>query len=94
LSWRHFPSFCDVFFLYQTEIDKEFNLYEDIVQADYADSYHNLSLSHLSMYNWVVTRCTNGKVMPKWVLKADDDFLLNVPLALRIAESNPNVELL
>ena len=57
------------------------------------DSYHNLSLSHLLMYNWVQTTCEgSGGGLPKWVYKADDDFFLNVDLALRIAGGNPQYE--
>jgi len=82
-------------FLCQQKVDEEQIRHEDIVQADFIDSYHNLSLSHLSMYNWVVTHCkTKGSPMPRWVLKADDDFFLNIPLALRIAEANPEAELM
>jgi len=30
--------------------------------------------------------------MPRWALKADDDFFLNIPVAIRIAAANPEVE--
>jgi hypothetical protein len=49
------------------------------------------------MYQWIYLECTrengSGK-MPSWLLKADDDFLLNVDNALKVAGANPHLGLM
>lgn len=84
------------FFTFKAEVVKEAELSKDIIQANFADSYHNLSISHLSMYNWVQLTCENGKdhgvTLPRFILKADDDMFLNVDLALKAAEENTDAE--
>jgi len=72
----------------QDLLREESENYDDIIQGNFVDSYHNLTLKHLSMFNWVQTTCqTVG--LPKYVLKADDDFLFNIDLALQVAYQNP-----
>jgi hypothetical protein len=63
------------------------------------DSYHNLSLKHLSTYQWIYLKCGENAVnhsmkMPKWLLGVNDDFLINVVLALEVAKENPNADLM
>jgi len=74
----------------QVEIDAEAATFGDIIQGDYEHNYQNLTLRQMFMYNWLVGHCDLvGSPMPSWILKADDDFYINVPLALRIAAANP-----
>jgi len=48
--------------------------YGDIVVEDFIDSYSNLTLKTVFMLKWVVNRCSS---VP-FVLKTDDDMLINV----------------
>jgi hypothetical protein len=68
------------------------------------DAYHNLTLSHLSMYSYVHYICSNLNLVkngtpridynpPAHIFKADDDFLLNLDTALAVAQANPEIEL-
>jgi hypothetical protein len=77
----------------QGQLEAEAKEHGDLIQANFMDSYHNLSLSHLLMYNWVQRTCEQVG-LPKYVYKADDDFFLNVDLAMQIAYANPQYELI
>ncbi|XP_053392472.1 UDP-GalNAc:beta-1,3-N-acetylgalactosaminyltransferase 1-like [Mercenaria mercenaria] len=58
----------------QRNIEKEFSLYGDILQGSFIDSYHNLSHKSVMGYKWVTERCRNAK----YVIKTDDDIVINV----------------
>ncbi|KAH9499866.1 Beta-1,3-galactosyltransferase 1 [Bulinus truncatus] len=60
----------------QEHIDAEALEYGDIVQEDFEDTYRNLSLKSIAIVKWVSVYCP-GSV---FVLKADDDMYINVPL--------------
>ncbi|XP_071442585.1 beta-1,3-galactosyltransferase 5 [Hetaerina americana] len=59
-------------------LEAESALYSDIIRAKFVDSYVNLTLKTISMFEWVDTYC------PKvhFVLKTDDDMFINVPRLL------------
>ncbi|KAI8780001.1 beta-1,3-galactosyltransferase 5 [Biomphalaria glabrata] len=63
----------------QHYIDKEAELYGDILQEDYIDHYKNLTFKTLSILKWVTSRCPGSEL----VLKADDDMYVNVPLLVQ-----------
>lgn len=66
---------------FQRNIVYEDSQYGDIVQADFVDSYRNLTLKSITMVRWASTYCSNVSL----VLKIDDDMLLNVwDLAVRV----------
>ncbi|XP_046405932.1 beta-1,3-galactosyltransferase 5-like [Ischnura elegans] len=60
------------------QLEAESALYSDIIRAKFVDSYVNLTLKTISMFEWVDTYC------PKvhFVLKTDDDMFINVPRLL------------
>ncbi|XP_053407386.1 lactosylceramide 1,3-N-acetyl-beta-D-glucosaminyltransferase A-like [Mercenaria mercenaria] len=58
----------------QKQIEGESMQYEDILQGDFIDSYHNLTLKGVMTYKWLAERCKNAK----FILKVDDDILVNV----------------
>lgn len=62
----------------QTYVNDENKFYQDILQANFTDSYHNLTLKSVSLMKWVSERCTN---VP-YVLKTDDDMLINVDMMM------------
>ncbi|XP_076308594.1 beta-1,3-galactosyltransferase 1-like [Tachypleus tridentatus] len=55
-------------------VEKEDATHKDIVQANFVDSYKNLTLKTVSMMKWISTYCS----WTEFVLKIDDDMLINV----------------
>ena len=55
------------------KIEKESQLYGDIVQNNFYDSYLNLTIKTLMGFRWISTYCSNAK----YALKIDDDVLVN-----------------
>ena len=60
------------------------------------DSYANMTLAHLSLYQWIYLQChhEDNSSMPPWIFKADDDFVLNIDAALEVADANPEAGLM
>ncbi|CAH0394848.1 unnamed protein product [Bemisia tabaci] len=67
-------------------LEKESQLYGDIIKARFLDTYRHLSLKTTSIMEWVDHYCPRVK----YVLKTDDDMFINVPVLLRLVESSPN----
>ncbi|UXI16608.1 hypothetical protein NH340_JMT02552 [Sarcoptes scabiei] len=61
----------------QKQIDREQSRYRDLIQADFSDTYGNLTYKHLLSLRWAVQFCSEGK----YILKIDDDAFLD-PFAL------------
>ena len=59
------------------QIELENDLYGDLVQIDYIDTYRNLTYKSMSTMKWVSTYCSNVK----YLVKVDDDIVVN-PFAL------------
>jgi len=80
---------------FQTQIEEEAAEFDDLVQANYVDSYHNLTLKHYSLFQWIYLQCRPSperamQRMPQHILKADDDVVLNLESAIRVADANPD----
>ena len=58
----------------KAKINQEFKKYGDILQGDFIDSYHNLTLKGVMSFRWVTEKCRNAKV----ILKVDDDVIINM----------------
>lgn len=67
----------------QQYVEDENKVYNDIVQADFLDNYENLTLKSVSLMKWVSLRCPT---VP-FVLKMDDDVMINVDLMLEFVQS-------
>ena len=52
----------------------ESQLYNDIVQIDFLDTYRNLTLKAVSVLNWLKLYCAKST----YFLKADDDVIVNI----------------
>jgi len=65
-------------------INQEAERFRDIVRADFVDSYANLTLKSLAMLRWVSTHCATVR----FILKCDDDVIINTPLLLRDLNDN------
>ena len=60
------------------QIDEESNSYSDIVQADFSDTYLNLTLKSLVGLKWGAEFCSGAE----YFMKTDDDMFINVPRLL------------
>ena len=58
----------------QKEIVIESDTFGDIIQADFKESYHNLSLKALVGLKWVMTYCNQAK----YVIRTNDELVVDV----------------
>lgn len=58
----------------QADLEHEFAEFKDILQGDFEDDYHNLSVKGVMGFKWITERCLNAKV----VIKVDDDVVVNM----------------
>lgn len=59
----------------QNSLERENNLYGDIVQGSFVDSYRNMTYKHVMGFKWFIYFC-----QAHFVLKTDDDVFVNSPL--------------
>jgi beta-1,3-galactosyltransferase 1 len=64
---------------HQRTLEEESLTHGDLLQADFIDSYANLSLKSIAMLQWAEASCK----AVRFLVKADDDVLVNTPLLLR-----------
>jgi hypothetical protein len=57
------------------QIELENEVYDDIVQGNFVDSYRNLTYKHTMVFKWFLENCSNVK----YLLKTDDDVFINTP---------------
>ena len=69
--------------LYQRAINLESKLHGDIVQGTFIDTYHNLTNKAVLGLTWVTENCRQAK----FVLKVDDDVVVNTPRLLKLLET-------
>ncbi|XP_040436980.1 beta-1,3-galactosyltransferase 2-like [Falco naumanni] len=60
-------------------LEEENHLHRDLLQQDFWDTYHNLTLKTLMGMEWVTRHCPGAA----YVLKADRDVFLNLPYLVR-----------
>ena len=60
-------------------LNLEYNLYGDIVQEDFEDSYRNLTYKGIMAMKWITQYCKHAK----FILKADDDMIVNIFILLK-----------
>lgn len=58
----------------QEALEMESNMFGDIVQSDFEDTYRNLTFKVLSVLRWVATYCSHAT----YFVKVDDDVVVNV----------------
>ncbi|KAI4879039.1 hypothetical protein NFI96_003883 [Prochilodus magdalenae] len=58
----------------QEQLRLESQMHHDIVQANFADSYHNLTIKTMMIMDWLATHCTQAA----YAMKVDSDMFLNV----------------
>lgn len=78
-------------------VRKEAEEFDDIIQEDFLDTYHNLTLKSMSMLKWINLTCSSNNDMsssPVWVLKTDDDMFINVDRLLKVAHDMSNSKMI
>ena len=68
-------------------VKQEMKIHGDIVQENFLDSYRNLTLKTLMGLRWSSTYCSNAK----FILKIDDDVIMNTKYLLNYLEENMNI---
>ncbi|XP_075058301.1 lactosylceramide 1,3-N-acetyl-beta-D-glucosaminyltransferase [Mixophyes fleayi] len=61
--------------MFQEQLEIENKMYNDLVQQDFLDTFHNLTLKFLLQFGWVNTYCPNAK----FIMTADDDIFVHTP---------------
>ena len=70
----------------QSKIDQESKMYGDIIQSDVLDSYKNLTLKLVGLFNWLYRNCAKAD----FVFKVDDDVYVNVRNLVQLVQTyNP-----
>lgn len=59
----------------QLLVEEESRKHNDILQGQFMDTYHNLTLKHLSLMQWALEHCSQWT---NWFLKGDDDIVVNI----------------
>ncbi|XP_060079870.1 beta-1,3-galactosyltransferase 1-like [Ylistrum balloti] len=65
------------------KVKEEFNLFKDILQEDFKDSYSNLTYKTMMAFKWASTKCKEAK----FVMKTDDDMYVNIPNIITAAKA-------
>ena len=68
-----------------TGLMRESRDHQDMVAADYTDTYRNLTLKSFAMFQWVTQYCQHAQ----YVLKIDSDVEMNVTKLLQVIETQP-----
>ena len=64
------------------QIKQEGDLHGDIIQANFSDTYRNLTMKTMTMVNWITDYCNNTK----FVLKMDDDMTFNISTLYKVMQ--------
>ncbi|KAM8849274.1 lactosylceramide 1,3-N-acetyl-beta-D-glucosaminyltransferase B isoform 1-T3 [Spinachia spinachia] len=62
-----------------TGLVHEDRLHGDLIQRDFLDSFHNLTLKLILQFHWAHTRCAHAR----FLMTADDDIFVHMPNLLR-----------
>ena len=69
---------------------KEAAVHNDIVLCGFQDSYYNMTIKSIMGLRYVTEECPHAR----YILKADDDVIVNWPYLLTVLNAQPKVRLL
>lgn len=69
----------------QADLEKESTEHADVIQMDFLDSYHNLTIKTLMIMNWLATHCQSAS----YAMKVDADIFVNVFYLVNMLGSSP-----
>ncbi|CAG7785347.1 unnamed protein product, partial [Allacma fusca] len=82
----------------ESSVELEVKNYGDILEEDFVDTYHNLTLKSMAMLKWVNLTCSlssqNTSFAPQFILKTDDDIFINVDRMLKVAHDMPHAKMI
>ncbi|KAH8032796.1 hypothetical protein HPB51_001874 [Rhipicephalus microplus] len=67
----------------QSRLNNESALHKDLIQADFRDTYRNLTVKSVFMLKWAYVKCSRTR----FLLKADDDMFVNVEKLMRFLKA-------
>ncbi|KAK2822127.1 hypothetical protein Q5P01_022192 [Channa striata] len=59
----------------QEQLIREDRLHGDLIQQDFLDSFHNLTLKLIMQFHWMHSRCAHAR----FLMTADDDIFVHMP---------------
>ncbi|XP_030758174.1 beta-1,3-galactosyltransferase 5-like [Sitophilus oryzae] len=71
----------------QRDIMKESDVYGDVIQGNFLDTYRNLTYKTMSAFKYMLYHCKKAS----YVLKIDDDDFVNMPLLLNFLKNDLSV---
>ncbi|XP_030760553.1 beta-1,3-galactosyltransferase 5-like [Sitophilus oryzae] len=71
----------------QKDIENESEVYRDVIQGNFLDTYQNLTYKAMSAFKFVLYHCEKAL----YVLKMDDDCFVNMPLLLNFLKNDLSV---
>ncbi|MFT7810951.1 lactosylceramide 1,3-N-acetyl-beta-D-glucosaminyltransferase A-like [Arapaima gigas] len=63
----------------QQKLIQENHLFQDLVQQDFSDTFHNLTIKLILQFSWAHTYCPQAQ----FFMSADDDMFIHVPNLVR-----------
>ncbi|CAI5641753.1 lactosylceramide 1,3-N-acetyl-beta-D-glucosaminyltransferase B [Oreochromis niloticus] len=60
---------------FQYQLIQENRLHGDLIQQDFLDSFHNLTLKLIMQFHWMHSRCPHAR----FLMTADDDIFVHMP---------------
>ncbi|XP_036371714.1 lactosylceramide 1,3-N-acetyl-beta-D-glucosaminyltransferase A-like isoform X2 [Megalops cyprinoides] len=63
----------------QQELLREDRMYRDLIQQDFEDTFHNLTIKLLLQFRWAHTHCSHAR----FLMSADDDIFVHMPNLVR-----------
>ncbi|KAJ0065608.1 hypothetical protein NL108_013741 [Boleophthalmus pectinirostris] len=67
----------------QARIRKENRIYNDVIQQNFMDTFHNLTTKLIMQFHWFAKHCPKAK----FVMSADDDIFVHMPNMVRYLRS-------
>lgn len=65
--------------VFQEQLVEENDLHGDLIQQDFLDSFHNLTLKLILQFHWMHRRCAHAR----FFMTADDDIFVHMPNLVR-----------
>ncbi|XP_056148260.1 beta-1,3-galactosyltransferase 2 [Lampris incognitus] len=69
----------------QADLQRESREHADIIQMDFVDSYHNLTIKTMMIMNWLTTHCQGAS----YAMKVDADIFVNVFYLITLLDGRP-----
>lgn len=80
---------------HQDELIQENNVYGDMLQEGFIDTYANLTVKSVMLLKWFNINCDiSNKLRTEYVLKTDDDIYINIPQLYELVRTNRKPNLL